>query len=157
MTLDQTQQEVLHTVVRQILEDATFVFAEPAEDLPEWMDSVLEAEVTFAGPNTGRLLIAMSPDLAINLAANLLGIDADDPDAVTRGHGASGEIANMICGALMEKLFGAEAICRLGIPTVTTVDPADHDRQRETAASSLVLITEEGERFDAFLFIDKQA
>jgi len=102
--LDQSRQEVLHTVVRQILEDATFVFAEPAEDLPEWMDDVLEAEVTFAGPNTGRLLIAMSPDLAINLAANLLGIDADDPDAVTRGLGASGEIANMICGALMEKL-----------------------------------------------------
>lgn len=155
--MDHSQQEVLHTVVRQILEDATFVFAEPAEELPEWIDDVLEAEVTFAGPSSGRLLIAMSPDLAVNLAANLLGIDSDDPDAVKRGHGAGGEIANMICGALMEKLFGAEAICRLGIPQVATVEPASHDRRREIATSSLVLLTEEGERFDAFLFIDKQA
>ena len=126
-------------VVRQILEEAAFIFAEPAEDDAPLESPTIRAHLDFHGPRGGRLLLNASPEFAVLLAANLLGVEPDEPDALARRQGAVGEILNMIAGALMETLFGDEVTVHLGIPEIG----GDHRPPASPVASRIVLLTEE--------------
>ncbi|NLH49749.1 MAG: chemotaxis protein CheX [Myxococcales bacterium] len=126
-------------VAQRILEEAAFIFAEPAEDDAPLESPTINAQLDFRGPSNGRLLLRASPEFAVLLAANLLGVEPDEPDALTRRQGAVGEILNMIAGALMETLFGDEVTVHLGIPEID----AGLRPSATPAANRTVLLTEE--------------
>ncbi|MDF1504325.1 chemotaxis protein CheX [Roseisolibacter sp. H3M3-2] len=82
------------------------------------------ARVAFTGPRAGTLHVAVSDDVAVALAANMLGLD---PDAV-RGdealrRDAVGELANVVCGNVLPLVAGREAVFHLAAPAAC--DPSD--------------------------------
>jgi CheY-specific phosphatase CheX len=77
----------------------------------------LAAQIEFAGPVSGTLMIAAPRALCADLTADLLALDADEV-ADEQTADALKELANIICGQLATALCGEEPVVRLSIPQV---------------------------------------
>jgi CheY-specific phosphatase CheX len=140
--------ELLAQSLAQALEEAAFVFAEPTEEPPELQGQVIEARLGYAGPHEGELALAADAGFAATLAANLLGEDEGGAEAAGDDQDAVGELLNMIAGALVVELFGADVPCRLGLPRVARLTAAEHAATLGAAAAAASLLSEEGSRID---------
>ena len=75
------------------------------------------ARVAFTGPRAGTLDVAVSEDVAVALAANMLGLRPDAVRADERlRRDAVGELANVVCGNVLPLVAGREAVFHLGAP-----------------------------------------
>jgi hypothetical protein len=128
-----------------VLADAAFVFAAPAEEVPEFDGAVLEASLRWTGPEPGEVRLAVSPSFAAELAANLLGEDAPCPD---RAADAVGELLNMAAGALVRERFGPRAGCALEPPRVRSTTPGEHAARLAAATARATLLDDGGNRVD---------
>ena len=77
------------------------------------------ATMTFEGPTTGRLTLAVPHDMCPELTANVLGLDPDD-DAITESasQDALKELLNITCGHVLTTLAGEEPIFNLSVPEI---------------------------------------
>jgi two-component system chemotaxis response regulator CheY len=110
---------LLAEVTAGALEECVFVLARKTESPVEWPASVVHAGMSFDGPVPGRLGLATTFAVGRELAAAMLGVEADDGDAVASVDAALAELTNILCGVLVERLFGREVTCKLGLPEVT--------------------------------------
>ncbi len=141
----------LGETLARTLEEAAFVFAEPAEDPPPFRGEVLEARIGFRGPEEGELRLVADAGLAASLAANLLGLDEEQgSEARARSADALGEILNMVVGAWVVRRFGESTTCRLGVPRVSRRAAGDAEGAAPGARARLV--EESGRRIDLSLF-----
>lgn len=96
-----TQDTLLSTCI-SVFEKHAFIFADPVEpkELKAPEHSLL-AWVSFHGGARGDLLLAIQPELANEISANLVG---DDPVAGLKPLllDAIGELANVLCGNLLK-------------------------------------------------------
>jgi CheY-specific phosphatase CheX len=132
------------------LEEAAFVFAEDTGEPPPFDNRVMEARLSFAGPEDGELVLAVAPRFASMVAANLLGEDEGGAEATGDDSDAVGELLNMIAGTFVVELFG-EAPCRLGLPRVSQVVGEDHERTVAAAHAASTMVDEDGNRIDLSL------
>jgi chemotaxis protein CheY-P-specific phosphatase CheC len=135
--------ELLASVAVPVLEQAAFVFSERDPSPPAWEGEVLAVELAFSGPSAGRLLLVATPAFGAGLAANLLGLEPGAPELVDRAKDALGELVNMVCGILLERWQGAEAACKIGSPTVTSVDSVRAESLLASASTSVALLADE--------------
>ena len=93
--------------------------------------------VRFDGPFGGALTVRVSDDVALALAANMLGVDAvDGDDRLVRD--ALGEVANVICGNLLPELAGRAAVFHLRAPEpLATAEATAPDAVRPSLAVTL--------------------
>jgi hypothetical protein len=136
--------ELLADTLRETLEEAAFVLAEPEADPPEFAGPVLEARIAYEGPERGELQLVTDRGLAATLAANLLGEEEGEAFS-SRAGDALGELLNMMVGAFVVRLFGAEARCKLGLPRVRELAAPE---PLPGAALGVHLVEEEGRRID---------
>jgi CheY-specific phosphatase CheX len=117
-------------VFLQVLENLGFMFGDPVEkqELPVGVESCMEATIGYRGPTCGRLTLLVPAAIAGELAANLLGLDADDADARDNAADALGELMNVTIGQLLTAMAGEQAIFDLSPPLV--VPDADAARWR---------------------------
>ena len=128
---------LLEEVLGQVLQEAAFVFAEPADEPEGWAPPVVTAEIAFESVRGGVLRLAVPPRGAVEIAANMLGVDPGDPEAEEHGRAAVAEILNVIGGAFVTRFFGTKVPTQLGLPTTALVDaPAAAAR---TCAATLQL------------------
>jgi hypothetical protein len=132
----------------EVLQDAAFVFAAPAEDAPEFEGAVVEASLRWTGGEPGAVLLAVSPAFAAELAANLLG--EDEPRA-GQAEDAVGELLNMAAGTLLRERFGPRAGCWLEPPRVRSISPEEHAARVAAAAVRATLVDDGGNRVDVAL------
>ena len=149
-----SESQDLHTlgrVVIEILEEAAFLFCEPMDEMnrTELSSEVLMAKLGFTGPSSGDMIFSAPPETASEIAANLLGVDPDDPEVSGKGAEAVGEILNIIGGALLKEWFGSSADFEMGIPEVMKITGAELEKNTAQAALHLPLMTDEGFRIDA--------
>jgi hypothetical protein len=78
----------------------------------------LTATIEYEGPHRGALRCWCSPSFASSLAANLLGVEPDQPEAQTAAIDAVRELLNVLCGHLVTRWYGTHAVFNLSIPTV---------------------------------------
>ena len=71
--------DLLRETTPRILEQVAFVFADVTDEAEPFPGDVLEADIEFNGPMIGTLRLTTSAACAANLAASLLGVEADDP------------------------------------------------------------------------------
>lgn len=114
-------------VFREVLERQAFLFAEPGE---EGSPGPAEAEgvvlsLAFSGPVRGRLDLSLPRGLAVEIAANVLGTEPDDPEAGARAVDACRELLNVTCGNLVTALWGEGPVFDLAIPE--TLSASDWD------------------------------
>ncbi len=108
----------LGNIVLDVLGDLAFMVTDDAQ--PElavgtvWM----AAEVTYFGETSGTLRCWCTRDFAARLAANLLGIEADEGEAQIGAEDAVREFMNVLCGQLVTTWHGTAGVFNLSIPTV---------------------------------------
>jgi CheY-specific phosphatase CheX len=142
-----TLQELEYIVV-DILQEAAFVFAEPSESSGWEDESLLVARLGFKGPASGEMILSCNQSMATDFAANLLGVDPDDPDAVMRGSDALGEMLNIVGGTLLANWFGVNGDFEMEIPSVVELKTEAYTDQIKEFSLWLPLETDDGERID---------
>lgn len=144
------EPELLSRVTRQVLEEAAFVFLEPADSPPPFKEGeIVSGRIALHGPaGDGELLVATSGEVSQTLAANLLGLDPGEDGAAHQAEDALGEIVNIIAGALLEQLYG-DAPYSLGLPAVVRVPARTHAEALAGAGCAVCFVTDEGGRLDA--------
>ncbi|MBI5537698.1 MAG: chemotaxis protein CheX [Deltaproteobacteria bacterium] len=114
----------LAEIAQEILEDAAFVFAEPAEVEPPGDGAIFVSRIHVAGQGSGSVLLAVEPAVAREIAANLLALDPADPEAAAKSADAVGEVLNMISGALSVRCSPPGLPMRFSTPVTEVLDGA---------------------------------
>jgi Chemotaxis phosphatase CheX len=139
--------ELLAETLGSTLEEAAFVFSAPCEGPPPFAGQALEARIAYRGPSSGELRLMADSGLAAALAANLLGEDEGEAN-LGRSSDALGELLNMVLGAWVNRLFGGQVRCRLGVPCVRPVTAAEAAADSSGASCVAHLVAGEGSRID---------
>ncbi len=125
---DQTQPTLEQTFI-SVVEKLTFMFGEQVEPAeidagPEtWVQSILE----FTGDVTGSLAVIVPESLQPEIAANILGLDADGLDTREVLDDALGEVLNVVSGHVIMALAGPGANFQLSPPvnSILSLDARD--------------------------------
>jgi hypothetical protein len=84
---------------------------------------LLRVSISFTGPLTGSLELIAPAAFGALLAANMLGCDPSDPDAVTRSTDAMKELMNITCGDLLPKIVdGPPRGFEMGLPHIEPLE-----------------------------------
>jgi hypothetical protein len=106
----------LAAVATTALEEAAFLFVEPAPELAVPSERAVVATIGIATPARAQLRVVTDPDGARLLAANVLGVEADDPDVDAQSEAAVGELANILAGLVLVELAAPGAPTAIDIP-----------------------------------------
>jgi CheY-specific phosphatase CheX len=148
---DEETLEALMEVTAQMLEDAAFIFSEPMEGCGPFEGEAMEAKIGFEGPRKGMIVLIFDKSLASVFAANFLGVEPDDLEAMGKGRDAAGEMLNIIAGALMERIFGDEIVVNLGIPEVQYLENPHNENVNYEDCIKVSFMTDEDQRIDVHL------
>ena len=133
-------------------EELCFLFPDPeAEASPDELTVDAVVRVTFCGPFNGSLVVKLYGALLPTLAANMLGEEA--PPSNDQQLDALCEVANVICGNILPKIAGADAIFNLNPPELVT-SPGPPAENQEPLLVNVYLGIEEG-GVELFLFADQ--
>ena len=109
----------LREIAPLILEETAFVFTDDLSDPPpgpEW--NPIGAQLAFKGDVIlGSLRVWTDPKFARTIAANMLGVEEDDPQGEQRASDALGELLNIVLGNVLTRAYGDGPVFHLGIPT----------------------------------------
>jgi hypothetical protein len=108
--------ELLTDILGTVFQETAFMFVEPAEAPVEWGPKVFAASLAFESVQGGTLRLTAAVPVGVELAANMLGCDATDPEAEENGRAAISEILNVIGGAFVTRYFGTKVPSQLGLP-----------------------------------------
>jgi CheY-specific phosphatase CheX len=127
----------LRQVAEEALETTAFMFVMEEEPggLPPQAEAAVAA-VPFDGPVCGTLVLAAAAEMLPELAGNMLGLAEDDaPPSSEQQHDAFKELANVICGNLLPRMAGREAVFDVEAPRLVEQEERDAvTRSREPAA-----------------------
>lgn len=147
--------ELLSAVVADTLADGAYIMTEPVADEAATSDEpMVEATVRFSGPRDGRLLLTGSLGFGRVLAANLLGVEPDDPDVADRSLDALGEILNVLSGVLLEAWFGTDVSFESGVPEVRAISSSEASSAREKATCRSSLLADDRYRLDVAVILE---
>ncbi len=119
-------KDVVTEVFVSVMEKTAFMFGEPAEkeDLPLSGQAFVQATMSFSGPLRGQLVMAVPKDSCVEIAANVLGMDAEEGFVAERAMDSLKEILNVTCGHILTAMAGEEPVFDLSIPEVQDADEA---------------------------------
>ena len=110
-------------VLSSVLEEMAFLSIDPEEEAEPFGELPLAVANTIRGERQGTVLLRTVPGFARMLAANLLGMEEDDPTIDESGIAALKEFMNVICGHLVTELYGEEAETSIAIPQRVNAPP----------------------------------
>ncbi|MBU0637891.1 MAG: chemotaxis protein CheX [Planctomycetes bacterium] len=113
-----TKPRDLTDVVSEVLGNLAFMVGDDEDAVLPAGAVWLQCEITYRGPFSGTLTCWSTRDFAVELAANLLGIDRDEGEAHGGAEDALREFMNVLCGQLVTAWHGTEAVFTLSIPSL---------------------------------------
>lgn len=125
--------------------------AEVQHDVPRAQMQEIAFALRFSGDICGRFSLGMPVSLARILTANFLG-EEEDAVSPTDMQEVTGELANMLCGAIVSRIEGGKFALSHPEPVAEAewASPAGHDRVNST------LVTDFGD-LQLSIFIEDQA
>lgn len=130
--------ESVSEVLGKVLQDMAMMFVDPAAladvDSPE--EELFESAVDFRGGGEGTVTLLAPKAVALEVAANYLGIDEADVD-LEMAIDAMKELANVTTGQLLTKAVGDRAVFDLCPPTAVVVPS---ERWNEVGRSERVAV-----------------
>lgn len=111
--------EILYDVTGDALEKLAFMFSQRDNAVSSHEADGVVVLVTFEGPATGQVVAVAEKTTLQELTGNMMGIDngdiswEDQKDALK-------ETVNILCGNLLPRIFGSDAIFSIQAPTVIT-------------------------------------
>lgn len=145
--------KTLYQVAEEILERLAFILSFPEEGMEEidYKTSVT-ARVSFSGPFSGNLVMAISSQILPELAGNMLGLDDASETTKDQQIDAFKELMNVVCGNLLPAIGGKESVFNVDTPMVVA-ESEPYPMEDVKAAGSARLTLEEGQ-CDLTLFVD---
>jgi len=118
--MNQEISELLMEVAGQTLEQLAFIFSFPDDMDPDaiWEEEATGCHVTYSGPQQGDLLLIISNAAMPELASNMLGMDEDEAPPEDQQKDALKEALNVICGNLLPRIGGTEAVFDIQPPEI---------------------------------------
>jgi hypothetical protein len=108
--------ESLSRIAAGVLGDCAFLLTEPVAET-ELQGELIHASIDIRGDSEGRLVLSMPRQLALLVAADMLAISSDDPEADALAEGTVAELANVLVGVLIERFCAGQA-CHIGLPSL---------------------------------------
>jgi chemotaxis protein CheY-P-specific phosphatase CheC len=108
--------EMLETIFSDVLANLAFMFTEDEIGEPSPDDVWLETCISYHGPQSGKLLFRCTRSFTVQLAANLLGCNVGDSQAVMDSEDAVKEFMNILCGQFVTIIHGTGDVFNLSIP-----------------------------------------
>jgi hypothetical protein len=112
---------MLREATEQTFETLAFLFTTDDEEA-QLGEPVIEAAIGFGGPQEGRLRFVVAERMLTALAANMLGLE-DDEITPELQKDALGEALNIVCGNLLPRMAGNEAVFHVLAPEVPAQEP----------------------------------
>ena len=110
--------DILLHVAEETLENLAFMFSFPGEEENgEDGGTTLVLGVNFSGSFTGRMTMKISSGALPEIAANMLGLEEDETTEADQ-RDAAAEALNVICGNLLPRIAGKQAIFNITSPEV---------------------------------------
>jgi chemotaxis protein CheY-P-specific phosphatase CheC len=129
-------QKILFETSKKVFEDAAFALVDSPDEAASEPSPLSVVCVDFCGPFSGRMALQAPETLSRAVAANMLGIEEDDPEVAGKTEDALGELLNMICGNFLPAVAGAEPEFKIGAPARITED----DFKRISMARAAVIL-----------------
>lgn len=149
--MTQKHSELLMEVAGQTLEQLAFIFSFP-DDMDTnavWEEEMTGCHVTFSGPLQGDLLLIISNAAMPELASNMLGMDEEETPPEDQQKDAVKEALNVICGNLLPKIGGVEAVFDIQAPEILETGAAktllDDFKADPQGCASALLSLDDGE------------
>ena len=126
--------DLVHSVVRAAAKATGLPPLTLAQASVRWPRHVCVASIDFSGARTGTLRIFAPPESLASLAASVIQLSADDPQAHALGESTLAELSNVFVGALLDNWLGANAAYQIGLPELQCVPSVElpprgtHDR-----------------------------
>ena len=119
-------RKILCEVCFKVFEQLAFMFGEEFEedDVECDADAFIRASMEFSGPQQGKVELVVPETITTVMAANILGLDDDQPVYEDTAVDALKELLNTITGRLMTSFFGEDAVIDLTIPATEEIDRA---------------------------------
>ncbi len=115
--------DVVFRVFCEVIEQMAFMFGEELEtEAAEPVSEALCARMTFEGPMSGSMLLAVPDAMCPVLAENILGLEPDDEEVMEKARDALNEVLNVTCGNVLTSLAGEEPVFDLTVPEAATID-----------------------------------
>lgn len=124
--MTQEHSDLLREIAGETLEQLAFIFSYADDMDPEaiWEKDATGCRVAFNGPTQGELLLNMSTAALPELAANMLGLDEGEIPPEDQQQDALREALNVICGNLLPRIGGVEAVFDIQPPEILPADGA---------------------------------
>ena len=118
--MTQEHSDLLMEIAGQTLEQLAFIFSFPDDTDPEaiWEEAATGCHVVFSGPSQGELVLLISNAAMPELASNMLGMDEDEAPPEDQQRDALREALNVICGNLLPRIGGNEAVYDIQPPEI---------------------------------------
>ncbi len=135
------QHAHLDAVIGPVLETFAYVFPEAVsrDEVTDPGEEIVSATITFSGAASGTMMLCAPSDLCVELAANILGLDAADADAHLRGADTLGEVANITAGHLATRIEPSRQT-DLYPPVVQRMDRAEWTRMSASAGTRAYVV-----------------
>jgi CheY-specific phosphatase CheX len=113
--MNSSTAKILYRKAALIFEEIGFLM--PRSDNAEFSQAdLISAAINFRGPFSGCLIVSISPEILTQLAANMLGDEAQSNELMERD--SLGEIANVICGNALPAIYGFDPVFHLDAPAI---------------------------------------
>jgi len=119
-----TRTDAVESTFLEVVEKLTFMFGEQAarDEIDPASESWVEARMQFTGGQSGSLAVIVPQSLQPEIAANILGLDAEGLDTPAVLDDALREMLNVICGHVLMAICGEAADFQLEAPTTVALD-----------------------------------
>jgi len=136
---------VLVEVFCSVLERESFMFGyaiDKEEGTPA--DCMQLAKLTFSGEEvSGAISIILPEDLALEVAANILGAESDEDFVKEQAHDALGELLNVLCGQFLTTVEGEVPVFDLGVPVVNEIGGSEWKEMLQFDNTALLMVEDE--------------
>ncbi len=112
-------RELLAETGLRVLEECAFLFVDRASDSENIDADALGAKISIASDSVRQLSVFAPRSVVAEAAANMMGMDCDDPEVVGRESEALCELLNVIAGRFIGTWAG-DRTCTIGIPELAT-------------------------------------
>ena len=96
--------ELLAESFSQTIETMAFMMALPPDEELSGPEESVKVHMSFSGPISGRVELVAGMEVLISAAANIMGLEPDDPLAREKAVDAFKEILNTTCGILLPRI-----------------------------------------------------
>ena len=124
--MSRDRQQTLTETFLSVVEKLTFMFGEPVapDEIELRCEPWVEARLAFRGQVNGSLAVIVPQSLQPEIAANILGLDANELASTEMLADALREMLNVVCGHVIMALAGSGADFKLQTPQHQVLEPA---------------------------------